>query len=652
MSRRIMVVATAAFMLALACPVFARDGEKQANDKQPAEEKDDSGEKTILRPIELRELVVTPGRTEERVEDITESVSVVTSSQLEDSAAIDVTESLRTVPGLFLRRNGGIGGTSVPFLRGTLGMQTIVLIDGIQVNDPTLGYQFDFDDLDSSNIERIEVIRGAAAGMYGPGAVGGVINIITRRGQGEPRNIFKALGGSFGTSHVQAGSTGAKNGFSHSFAISQLTSDNAVAHNQTDKTTLSGRMRFVIDEKRTLDFFSRFVTSRHEEPYEFVSFPAHIEYDSNITRRQDQLALGSKFTHKICKLFSWDAFISMYDSTSRFNNEADDGSGTPEFLSTAEARVITGRMQASCNLKEIINSLGKKSRLIVGGEWTWEDTFLASTYGLTPDSLQNRAGYAQIKIIPIDRVLVTGGLRADGHSTYGTTKSPAAGIKIKTWRGGSVRSGWSRSYRPPSTIELTDPFYGNPDLKKERRDGFDAGILQTAASKKVKLEATYFQTKIEDNIGYDSGTFKMENFDTYAEGIECYAAYAPNKKFTVEAAYTHTAAINLKNKLPLAGRSRNFGGFRISRHFGPCTTTISGFFSEKVPPEGILDEKGNVQKKAGNAELVNFSFLYKITKASKLILKATNLLDKRFRASERTPRNPGIGVFVGISTEL
>lgn len=651
MRRLLMLVLTTALLANAAGLSLAQD----KNDKPAAPPED--GEKleetqTRLKPVKLQELVVTPGKAEEPASEVTESITIITAEHLEQSAAVDATEALRAVPGLFLRQNGGIGGSSVPYLRGTLGTQTVVLIDGIQVNDPTLGYQFDFDDLDTSNIERIEVIRGAEAAMYGPGAVGGVINVITRRGRGKPRNIVRSMGGSYGTGHVQLGSAGEKAGFSHSFAISQLTTDNAQRSNQSDKTTLSGRFRLNLDENRTVDIVSRFVTSRHEEPYEFVTFPAHIEEDPNIVRRQDQLALGTKYEHRLSSIISMDAFVSMYDSVSKFLNDDDDGSGTPEFRFTSEATTVTGRLQGIMNMDEVLGTPDAKSRFLVGGEWTWEDTLTASSFGLTPDRIQNRAGYMQSRFKLLGRVIFTSSYRVDGHSTYGTNESPGAGIRIDAWQGGALRSNWSRAFRPPSNAELTDPWVGNPDLKKERRDGFDAGILQQLFDGGVKAELTYFQTRIDDNIGYDANTFRMENFDTHAEGIEVHARLFPAAKFSIDLSYTHLAARNMKDKTSLAGRSPNFGGVRISRSFGAFTITVSGYFSEKVPPEGILDEKGLQQKNVGKVDLVNLAVLYKLARSSKLILKVTNCLDKRYRENERAPKAPGVGLFLGISTEL
>ena len=130
-------------------------------------------------------------------------------------------------------------------------------------------------------------------------------------------------------------------------------------------------MRFCLDEKRNIDIFTRYVTSRHEEPFEyvpedpFIPIPAHIEYDPNIVRRQDQLALGAKYCHKLSEQLSWDASLSIYDSTSRFMNGDDDGSGIQEFEFTAEAQVVTARLQAVWNLDEVLNTPDAKSRILL-----------------------------------------------------------------------------------------------------------------------------------------------------------------------------------------------------------------------------------------------------------------------------------------------
>lgn len=650
------VVVIVAVLFVAASIALAQEAKKEP-ELPIVKEMEKKGQEKETRPkkvVELPECVVTPGRMEEPVAEITESITVITSAQLEDSAALDVAETLRTVPGINLHQYGGIGGTCSIRIRGMDPEQTVVLIDGIQINDPSFDYMFDFDDLDTSNIERIEVIRGVEAAMYGPGAVGGVINIITKKGKGKPRTVTRVLGGSFGTGHVQLGTTGSRSGVSHSFAISQLTTDNVGSHNQSDKTTLSGSMCFELDKKRSIDIFTRYISSRHEEPYQLLWSPSRIELDSNFTREQDQTVLGAKYHHKVSGVFSLDASFSAFRTDSWLLNDADDDSGAAEMWSSHEASVLTGRVQGVCNLDEVLNTPGAKSRVLLGVEYTWENWLKADNWTPTPapERVRNRAAYLQTRFRPFEKLLLSASTRVDTHTTYDTNWSPTLGLKLDLWEGGAIRGNLSRAIRPPSSEELYGT-YGNPDLKKERRNGFDAGFVQKLFSEKVELEITYFHIRIGDCIGWPLPTsWNAENFDKHAEGIEVSAGLAPVKDFLIDLSFSHIAARNYTYHIPIPGQSPNFGSVRIRRRMGKFTLTLTGYFSENVPPEGILDEKGRQQKNAGKADLVNFALLYKVTGSSKFTFKVTNILDRRYKESERAPRVPGIGLFAGISLEL
>ena len=137
---------------------------------------------------QLRPVVVTATRTETPLQETAVSVTVIKEEEIQRQQAITVTEALRTVPGLDFAPTGSRGTTTSIFIRGAESDQTLVLIDGVEVNSVTLG-SFDFSNLTTENIDRIEVLRGSGGTLYGSQAVGGVINVLTKKGEGAPQDI-------------------------------------------------------------------------------------------------------------------------------------------------------------------------------------------------------------------------------------------------------------------------------------------------------------------------------------------------------------------------------------------------------------------------------------------------------------------------------
>ncbi|PYM60509.1 MAG: TonB-dependent receptor, partial [Candidatus Rokuibacteriota bacterium] len=161
-------------------------------------------------PTEVRRaepVVVTATRVEESLEQIGASVTVIPEETIREQGYRTVDEALRTVPGLDVQRSGSPGKLTTVQIRGANPSQIQVLIDGIRVKSTTTG-DFDFADLPVDQIERIEVVRGPQSTIYGADAIGGVINVITKRGRGAPAGYLDFEGGNYTTFREQAGVSG------------------------------------------------------------------------------------------------------------------------------------------------------------------------------------------------------------------------------------------------------------------------------------------------------------------------------------------------------------------------------------------------------------------------------------------------------------
>src|SRR3954465_7355625 len=162
------------------------------------------------------DIVVTPSRTEEPIQRAGSAVTVITADEIEQSSVRDVGDLLRRSPGLTVTQNGGPGQIQTVRMRGGESRHTLVLIDGIRVNDPsTTGREFDFSTLVLADVERIEVLRGPQSALYGSDAMGGVINIITKKGGGPAQFNVRTEGGSYGTAVTNGSVTGSSGPWSY-----------------------------------------------------------------------------------------------------------------------------------------------------------------------------------------------------------------------------------------------------------------------------------------------------------------------------------------------------------------------------------------------------------------------------------------------------
>src|ERR1044071_4369466 len=172
----------------------------------------------------LPPVLVTSTRTETPLQQVTTSASVVTTKDIQDQQAELVLETLRRVPGVDVVQSGSNGTNATIFIRGSESDHVLVLVDGVEVNSTTLG-AFNFAHLTTDNIERIEVLRGAGGTLYGSQAIGGVINIITKKGQGPPSLTLSAAGGNGYTQRQAAALRGTQDRLDYSLSVAHLQSD-------------------------------------------------------------------------------------------------------------------------------------------------------------------------------------------------------------------------------------------------------------------------------------------------------------------------------------------------------------------------------------------------------------------------------------------
>ena len=295
--------------------------------------------------------ILSAGRVEASSRSVGSSVTVITEKQVHATGARSLDQVLRTVPGLNIAQSGGLGQTSGIFLRGTNSSQTKVLLDGVPLNDPTSPNRaFDPSKLQLDNIERIEVVRGAQSTIYGSDAIGGVINIITKRGNGPAKFTSTAYGGSFGTFSQSVGVSGGDGRIHYSTTGSWLTSDGfsaASAGRERDGYeigTLGGRYGIIISPELDLDYVWRY----SEADIDFDDFDFATNAPGDAKRNLDNQSFQQRVQARYFQLdgdlehrvgFSFNK-VHRDDKTSIFSPKFFDGE-TRKFDYQATAKLLT-----------------------------------------------------------------------------------------------------------------------------------------------------------------------------------------------------------------------------------------------------------------------------------------------------------------------
>lgn len=482
------------------------------------------------------------------------AVSVITGEELRAQQVRHAGEALRSLPGVSVGRSGGFGNLTQVRIRGAEGNHTLVLIDGIEANNTADG-EFDFSNLSAEEIERIEVIRGPMSGLYGSNAVGGVINIITRRGQGPLSMSVRTEAGSFGTQDV-AGRVAVGNDKAH-IAISYhgRSTDGfniSPAGDERDGSrldTFTLRAGATLLPGLTLDFTLR--KSEKEAGRDGFGGPAGtlataIDDRSSLDHRMLLAGgnlrwelLGGRFVQEVRAnhngTITADTDRSFFASFSRNVSEADKlaylASYRLDMPAISSTSTFSGRVEREDEsfipYGDFADGMKReRGRMAYTGEW--------------------RGGFA-------DRLFLTAGIRRDDNDNFQdfTTWRAAASLVLREV-GLRPHASVGTAVKLPTMFEQfgTSPFFvPNPALTPEESLGWDAGLELTFHKGMAIIDVTYFRADLTDKIdgtapGPIPGTFTSVNLpgESTREGVEVAARVKLTRDVTLGGAYTYTDA--------------------------------------------------------------------------------------------------------------
>ena len=525
-------------------------------------------------------IVVTATRTERTMDQLGSSVAVIGADQIESSLQKNVLSLFDQVSGLYATQSGGLGGTTTIRLRGADSDQTLVLIDGVRVNDvSSAGGDFDFSTLLATDIERIEIVKGPQSSVWGSDAMGGVINIITKRGQGAPSGNVLLETGSFGTHRGSASVRGSTGDTSYAFSAGYLTSDGfsrvdedlgATEDDGTETLTLSGNASHRFSDFYQVELVGQYSNADSDTDPSLSSVAG--DGDGSSEREVLSLQLNNNFS-------IWDD--NFNNRVSLFTTQTDRTFYNPRSaspLSIFDGETAGIEYQGDIDLQSSVLTFGARYQddSAVGGSdggiEGWQPEYDAS--------LSTRSLYAQMDMELSENLNMTLGGRLDDfeeagqESTYRVTLArffPASGTRLR----GSYGTGIKAPTIYQTRFNGPDPIFGgmlsgNPDLNAEETEGFDVGIHQSLLDDRVEVELGYFEQDIKNLIEYQNVIFGVSSsyFNiasvSISEGYEASIDVDATDWLNIRGGYTHLISSDDSNGFDLQRTPRETANLNVS----------------------------------------------------------------------------------------
>ena len=439
-------------------------------------------------PMEL--VIVTPTRMPQSLDKTIPDTTVLTEQDIRKSGALDVPTLLRSLAGVEVVQSGGMGKVSSTFMRGTNSSHVLVLLDGVRINSATTGTTA-LEHIMLDSIERIEVVRGNVSSLYGSEAIGGVIQLFTKRGQGAPAFNASAGLGSHGTQRLAAGFSGSAEATSYSVNVGKVKTDGVSAINTQIAPT----------------------ANPDKDGYDNTTFDAQVKHAFNADHQLSASVFSTRGD-------------SQYDSAFGSPTDLNNTKAAIEKLSLTSDNQLSAMWHSKLNLargtddsKDYLNGAENGRFKTVNHQLVWQNELqLADTQRINlaaehlSQAVVSDTQYSQVArrvnsllggyVGEYDKQQVQFNLRQDRYSDFGTANTGLIGYGISfadNWR---TTASISNAFKAPTFNDLYYPGYSNPNLRPERAQNKEVGLHYAAATQSASV--IYFDNRIHDLIASDS----------------------------------------------------------------------------------------------------------------------------------------------------
>ncbi len=628
--------------IAAATPAFAQSAQSTAGLAQAADAGDD--------------VIITANRAARPASTIGQSVTVLDADTIRTRQAVVVSDLLRQTPGVTVVRNGGVGTATSVNIRGADSDQTVALIDGIKLNDPSSpGGGFNFGGLLIGNISRIEVLRGAQSVLWGSQSIGGVVNLITRQPTEQLSVNARAEGGWHDTGQAFANVSGKVGPVAASIGGGYYTTDGistfAPGPERDGYRNYAANGSLGIDLASNVSVDLRGFYSNGRTDIDGFPAPRFVFGD---TREYGESEQWTGYAGLNAALFDGrfrNRIGYAHTDSDRRNIDPD---GTPTETFRGIGRNDRLEYQGTVDVTSAVFATFGAEREV--------SRFSTSSFGgpVTRGRARIFSGYGQLAVTPIAGLTATAGVRHDDHNVFGgATTFSGSGVYSPNDGATAFRASYSEGFKAPTLYQLQSE-YGNLALDPERSKGWDVGVTQKALRGAVEASATYFKRNSADLItfiscappltgictGKPNGTY--DNIArTRAQGVEATLLLRPVEALTFAASYTWIDAENRSTG------TTNFGRDLPRRPDNSVTVNADYRWPFGLTTGATITAVGDSFDNASNARrldgyvVTDIRASFPLGQHVEVYGRVENLFDERYQTIFQYGQ-PGRGAFGGI----
>ena len=558
-------------------------------------------------------LVVNGSRLSQTKTEIGSSVSVITADDIKELDFDFAVDAIASAPGVTINQNGAFGGNASIRIRGASSEQTLVLIDGIPVNDPSSpGGGYNFARLDTENIERIEVLKGPQSTLWGTDAIGGVVSITTKTPEdgvsgsafGEYGSFDTFRGGaSIGTANETGDVRFAVTGTS-SDGISKADEDNGnPEEDEYESLTLSANGGLNLPNDIRLD--GNILWTDASSEFDSFTFGAEGNVgDGDEVSETEELSGNVSLKVPLFDGRLENVFLIGYADIERENFS----DGAPSFSSEGERLLYRYQGTANINSQNTFAFGAEREEIEANGIDSSIDGF-----------------FALYEFKPRETLTLTGGIRLDDHEQFGSETTGRIAAAYQPTDQITLSASWGQGFKAPTIFQTTFICCGatepNTNLQPETSEGFDIGIQLRTQDGRGEIELTYFDQETEKQI--DFGTSGYENIEMVdSSGIELAGRFQVNDWLNVSASYAYIDAED--------GTGATLT--RVPEHSGDVRFSID----PEGPLSGAVLVRYNGEERDNNGRIddwtrVDLTGAYEINERVELFGRVENLFDEDYQ---------------------
>ncbi|VUD67594.1 Vitamin B12 transporter BtuB [Thalassocella blandensis] len=569
------------------------------------------------------------------------SVSVLDRQQLTQLNKTRLPDILQTIPGLLIEQQGGPGGLTAVSIRGGESNYTVVMVDGVALNDPgnTRGGSFDLSNIDVDSIERIEVVKGPQSAIYGSDALSGVINIITRRPEeGHQTNITAGLGEE-GYQKLGFSALGKTGNMSYTIQMRGQNSGETVKGSESDHRELQARMEWQPSAQHSLAASYRLFSGERSTYPEQSGGPEHAQSDALDTTDYDDESAAITWQYHITQNWRSQLQATVFNREEQYESpgiapyaavpaNGADSDFTRSQISWTNTLGQIGRYWANLGVVHRSEEGDSEGYLNVG-------VLMPTDFSLERDI---NSAFVDLNGQVNERLLLQGSWRYDDSDQFDSESTFKIGLRWQLIDSISLSANAGEGYKLPSFFALGHPLVGNPDLLPERADSWDLG-MDWQISSQWNTGLTYFSNEFTDLIDFDAELFTNVNrkqIDT--SGAEWKLQWSsPNNhvQFHAHATYTDIDVINENSVLTgrpdwQAGTSLSWALNNTWRFAGDLQWVGEQYATSQHTGDVSLHELDAYTTLAASA-------FYTVTEQLELNLAVENMLDEEYQTAYGFP---------------